>query len=69
MYWVVLLYSNGENFHFVRVNYDGELYHKVGYFGTPTMYKENTKILNGYSLVKKYRLRYWKKTEIVTSFC
>lgn len=62
-YWDVLLYSNGENFHFARVNYDGELYHKVGYFGTPIMYKENTELLNGYSLVKKYRLRYWERTE------
>lgn len=60
-YWDVILFSNDENFHFARRNYNGELYHKIGYFGYPKKCSEKDKYLDEYNLVKKYRLRYWQK--------
>lgn len=33
--WDVLLFSKDGYFHFVRVNTNGEMYHKIGYFGVP----------------------------------
>lgn len=60
-YWDVLLYSNDEDFHFVRRNYYGKLYHKIGYLGVPKECEENDEYLNQYTLVKKYRLRFWKR--------
>ena len=59
--WDVLLFLNENDFHFARINYNGEMYHKIGYFGFPqkTSIEEIEK--SGYSLSKIYRLRYWEK--------
>ena len=60
-YWDVLLYSNGKDFHFARRNYNGELYNKIGYLGIPIKCEETVEYLSQYTLVRKYRLRYWEK--------
>lgn len=63
-YWDVLLYSNGKDFHFSRLNYNGESYHKIGYLGYPIKCEETREYLKKYTLVKKYRLRYWEKENL-----
>ena len=60
-YWDVLLYSNGKDFHFLRRNYNGELYNKIGYLGIPKKCEETVGYLSRCILIKKYRLRYWEK--------
>ena len=59
--WDILLFLKDNEFHFARVNVDGEMYHKVGYLGIPqkTSVEENEK--RGYIFSKRYRLRYWEK--------
>ncbi|MGM9877562.1 MAG: hypothetical protein ACI33S_02830 [Bacilli bacterium] len=59
--WDVLLFLKESEFHFTRVNSDGEMYHKIGYFGIPqkTSIEENEK--RGYTFSKRYRLRCWEK--------
>lgn len=64
--WIVALFSNNKDFHFVRKSYDGKWYHKIGYFGKPTIYDSNHKIISGiesctildYQYVKSYKLQY-----------
>lgn len=64
--WIIALFSNDRDFHFARKNYDGKWYHKIGYFGIPTAYDSNHKIINNvascsirdYQYIKSYRLQY-----------
>lgn len=61
-HWDIILFKekNGNSFHFVRKNYNGVLYHKIGYFAQP-MKLEKDKVLKEYEPIKKYRLRYWER--------
>ena len=56
----VLEEKNGNSFHFARKNYNGILYHKIGYFAYP-MKLEKDKVLAEYEPIKKYRLRHWER--------
>jgi len=59
--WDVLLFLKENDFHFSRINLNGEMYHKIGYFGFPKKTSIEEIEEKGYSLSKIYRLRYWKK--------
>ncbi len=59
--WDILLFSKDEAFHFARVNINGEMYHKIGYFGVPQKTSISEIEKSGYSFLKRYRLRYWEK--------
>ena len=63
-HWDISLYSNGKDFHFMRCNYNGELYHKVGNLGGPKKCEETIEYLTQYRLIRKYRLRYWEKENL-----
>lgn len=68
IYWLISLFSNGNNFHFLRKSYDGTWYHKFGYFAPVINYDFDKKIitdpecanLGEYKLVKTYKLQYRK---------
>lgn len=67
-YWLISLFSNGDDFHFMRKSYDGTWYHKFGYFAPVINYDFDKKIitepecanLGDYKNVKTYRLQYKK---------
>ena len=59
--WDILLFLNENDFHFARINRNGEMYHKIGYFGSPQKTSIEKIEKRGYSLSKIYRLRYWEK--------
>ena len=64
--WIIALFSNNKDFHFARKNYDGKWYHKIGYFGIPTSYDSNHKVITDidscsildYQYIKSYKLQY-----------
>lgn len=68
-YWLISLFQNDNDFHFLRKNYDGIWYHKRGNFAPPINYDSNKKIIinpeeciiGTYKYVKTYKLRYKEK--------
>lgn len=69
IWWIISLLSNGNNFHFIRKNYDGIWYQKWGYFSPVTNFDFDRKIITNpneanfgeYKLVKTYKLGYREK--------
>lgn len=68
-FWIVSLFNDRNSFHFVRKSYDGEWYHKRGYFAGPINFDNDRRIItdprecniNGCQYVKTYRLSYKEK--------
>ena len=69
--WLIALFSNGKDFHFLRKNYSGLWWHKYGYFGMPINYDSEKKkitnpkectLINGYKYIKTYKLKYKEET-------
>lgn len=67
--WIIALFDNGEDFHFMRKSYDGIWYHKRGFFAPPINYDNNKQIItnpeeciiDNYKYVKTYKLMYREK--------
>lgn len=67
--WLIALFDNGKDFHFMRKNYDGIWYHKRGFLAPPINYDSNKKIITNpeeciigdYRYVKTYKLQYKEK--------
>jgi len=63
-YWIIALFSNENDFHFLRKAFDGSWWHKRGCFGCPIDFdSDRNKIVSpkecnieGYKYVKTYRL-------------
>lgn len=70
-YWIVSLLCNDANFHFLRKNYDGDWYHKIGFLGPPIKTDSNKNTIESprdcsiadYKYVKTYKLHYCKRSE------
>lgn len=68
-YWLISLFSSGDDFHFLRKSYNGKWWHKQGYFGCPTDLDSNKSVITnpemcnirGYEYVKTYKLSYREK--------
>lgn len=67
--WIIALFDNGEDFHFMRKGYDGIWYHKRGFFAPSINYDDNKQIItnpeeciiDNYKYVKTYKLIYREK--------
>lgn len=68
-YWLIALFSNDKNFHFLRKSYDGIWYQKHGYFASPINYDNDKRIITnpkqcnitGYQYIKTYKLKYTER--------
>lgn len=68
-YWIIALFQNQDDFHFLRKNYNDEWYHKRGYLASPIAYDDNKQIITdiiqcsigNYRYVKTYQLHTCQK--------
>lgn len=75
LYWTVSLLCRDDNFHFLRKNYDGEWYHKVGCFGFPIKTDSNKDLITDpkkasifdYEYVKSYQLHICRRSNSIFS--
>lgn len=64
-YWLIALFSSGEDFHFLRKAYDGIWWHKRGFLGHPSNHDSNGVLItdpeqcniSGYKYAKTYKLK------------